>query len=412
MQTTNNKNKNTQQQTITTTNNKHKHKHKHKQHKTNRDGRSRKFAFIGFRSMEMANEARQFFDRTFIDTSRISVELAMPVYCVLSCYCIVIVLYCIIFFEMSVSREIQIDTNYFFFNNNHNNKKQPGDDQLPRPWSKYSQGSSRFAEYLKKKEEASKSQSNLAVPARFFLHSHFCLFVFVCVCLFVCLCLCCLCLFVFVCVCLCLFVCVCLCCLYCLCCLCLFVFVCVCLFVFVCVCLCCLYCLCCLCCLFVLSVFISLQWQCCCCSLPPHCSGAREKGKSHLANDPEFQEFLSVVQPRSAKKLWANDDTITAPSSSDQQKQQQQTSSVKQENSILKMADGDGVGGSGSDDEEYFQNPSIGDKLFFGLFVVCCLLFVVCCLLLRILLICLRLWHNRNNNKYRWLHSKYNTQCK
>ena len=40
-----------------------------------RDGASRQFGFVGFRSAEEAADALKYFNRTFIDTSRISVEV-------------------------------------------------------------------------------------------------------------------------------------------------------------------------------------------------------------------------------------------------------------------------------------------------------------------------------------------------
>lgn len=41
-----------------------------------RDGESRRFGFVGYRGVEDAREAEKFFNRSFIDTSRIEVELA------------------------------------------------------------------------------------------------------------------------------------------------------------------------------------------------------------------------------------------------------------------------------------------------------------------------------------------------
>lgn len=64
-----------------------------------RDGRLRGFAFVGYGSAKEAREAAKYFDHTFVDTSRIQVELAKPM----------------------------------------------GDPSLDRPWSKYSSGSSAFA---------------------------------------------------------------------------------------------------------------------------------------------------------------------------------------------------------------------------------------------------------------------------
>jgi RNA recognition motif-containing protein len=43
---------------------------------TSKDGKSRRFAFVGFRTDVQANEAQNHFNNTFIGMSRISVELA------------------------------------------------------------------------------------------------------------------------------------------------------------------------------------------------------------------------------------------------------------------------------------------------------------------------------------------------
>ncbi|KAK4534967.1 hypothetical protein CDCA_CDCA03G0992 [Cyanidium caldarium] len=43
-----------------------------------RDGRSRQFAFVGYRTAEAAAQSQKHFNRTFIDTSRIQVEVALP----------------------------------------------------------------------------------------------------------------------------------------------------------------------------------------------------------------------------------------------------------------------------------------------------------------------------------------------
>eukprot|EP00002_Diphylleia_rotans_P037967 TRINITY_DN8561_c0_g1_i1.p1 TRINITY_DN8561_c0_g1~~TRINITY_DN8561_c0_g1_i1.p1 ORF type:complete len:683 (+),score=195.43 TRINITY_DN8561_c0_g1_i1:100-2148(+) len=66
----------------------------------NERGQSRKLAFIGFRSEKESKAALKYFNNTYIDTCKIVVEFA----------------------------------------------KKPGDESLPRPWSKYSQGSSAYAE--------------------------------------------------------------------------------------------------------------------------------------------------------------------------------------------------------------------------------------------------------------------------
>lgn len=42
-----------------------------------RDGQSRQLAFVGFRSVEQAAAAQAYFDHTFIDACRISVEVGL-----------------------------------------------------------------------------------------------------------------------------------------------------------------------------------------------------------------------------------------------------------------------------------------------------------------------------------------------
>ena len=43
-----------------------------------RDGRSRQMAFIGFKSVEQATEAIKYFNRTYMDTSKLAVEVSLP----------------------------------------------------------------------------------------------------------------------------------------------------------------------------------------------------------------------------------------------------------------------------------------------------------------------------------------------
>eukprot|EP00962_Isochrysis_galbana_P044290 scaffold17138_cov82-Isochrysis_galbana.AAC.3 len=64
-----------------------------------REGKSRMFGFVGFRTPEQAEEARSYFSRSFIDTSRLEIEMA----------------------------------------------KSRGDSELARPWSRHSKGSSAYA---------------------------------------------------------------------------------------------------------------------------------------------------------------------------------------------------------------------------------------------------------------------------
>eukprot|EP00007_Cunea_sp_BSH-02190019_P008316 CAMPEP_0174238704 /NCGR_PEP_ID=MMETSP0417-20130205/12152_1 /TAXON_ID=242541 /ORGANISM="Mayorella sp, Strain BSH-02190019" /LENGTH=649 /DNA_ID=CAMNT_0015317573 /DNA_START=11 /DNA_END=1957 /DNA_ORIENTATION=+ len=70
------------------------------------DGRSRQFGFVGYRTEEEASRARKFFDKSYINTSRLTVETAMMV----------------------------------------------GDERIPRAWSRYTQGSSRHTRHEKWKD--------------------------------------------------------------------------------------------------------------------------------------------------------------------------------------------------------------------------------------------------------------------
>ncbi|KAJ1972817.1 Multiple RNA-binding domain-containing protein 1 [Dimargaris xerosporica] len=82
----------------------------------NQKGESRRFAYIGFRTEKEAKAAVRHFNETFMDTTRILVEMARPI----------------------------------------------GDADLPRPWSVYSKGSSAFERKEKKATTAEKRQSQAA----------------------------------------------------------------------------------------------------------------------------------------------------------------------------------------------------------------------------------------------------------
>ena len=73
-----------------------------------KEGKSRLFGFVGFRTPQAAAAAQKHFARSFIDTSRITIEASKPM----------------------------------------------GDESLARPWSRYSQGSSTWA---KRNPEAAKA---------------------------------------------------------------------------------------------------------------------------------------------------------------------------------------------------------------------------------------------------------------
>ncbi|EKX44674.1 hypothetical protein GUITHDRAFT_109452 [Guillardia theta CCMP2712] len=77
------------------------------------DGKSRNFGFVGFKSEKDAHKALKYFQDTYIDTSKITVEFAKPV----------------------------------------------GDSSLSRPWSKYSEGSSAHDRVTKKHSSADVSEN-------------------------------------------------------------------------------------------------------------------------------------------------------------------------------------------------------------------------------------------------------------
>ncbi|KAI0563204.1 RNA recognition motif [Gracilaria domingensis] len=77
-----------------------------------RDGKSRQFGFVGFRTPQAARVAKSRLHKSFVDTSRVTVEQARTV----------------------------------------------GAEDLPRPWSKYSKGSSRFEKQNDKQEEKERKQ--------------------------------------------------------------------------------------------------------------------------------------------------------------------------------------------------------------------------------------------------------------
>lgn len=80
-----------------------------------KDGKFRKFAFIGFRQDQDAQRAMKYLDKTFVDTSKIQVELCKTV----------------------------------------------GDKTFARPWSKYSKESMAYQRKMKKVEERKKRIAGL-----------------------------------------------------------------------------------------------------------------------------------------------------------------------------------------------------------------------------------------------------------
>ena len=76
------------------------------------DGQSRRFAFVGYKTEQEAQKALKHFQNSFMDTCKISLELALP----------------------------------------------SGHKELPRPWSKYSEGSSAFSQSQKGNQEKEKKK--------------------------------------------------------------------------------------------------------------------------------------------------------------------------------------------------------------------------------------------------------------
>lgn len=85
-----------------------------------KDGASRQFGFVGFRSAEEAADALKYFNRTFIDTSRISVEVA----------------------------------------------EKFGSQQIARPWSRYSEGSSAHKKLETKQNPVSQDSSKASKKSK------------------------------------------------------------------------------------------------------------------------------------------------------------------------------------------------------------------------------------------------------
>ncbi|KAL1936134.1 hypothetical protein VTP01DRAFT_268 [Rhizomucor pusillus] len=78
------------------------------------DGKSRRFGFVGYKDEKSAQEAIEYFNNSFIDTSRISVSKALP----------------------------------------------KGADGLPRPWSKYSAGSTAYQKVHEQQQEKQDKKKN------------------------------------------------------------------------------------------------------------------------------------------------------------------------------------------------------------------------------------------------------------
>jgi RNA recognition motif-containing protein len=57
-----------------------------------REGKSRRFGFVGYASLDAAKEARSYFDNTYLHTSKMGIEYAQPV-----CYrpLVVVAVFCV-----------------------------------------------------------------------------------------------------------------------------------------------------------------------------------------------------------------------------------------------------------------------------------------------------------------------------
>jgi multiple RNA-binding domain-containing protein 1 len=77
-----------------------------------RDGKFRRFAFVGFSNEKDAFDCQNYFNQTYMDTSKLQVDLALPV----------------------------------------------GDSSLPRPWSRHSRGSSAYSAFNPEESEASRKK--------------------------------------------------------------------------------------------------------------------------------------------------------------------------------------------------------------------------------------------------------------
>lgn len=85
-----------------------------------KDGVSRRFGFVGYPTEKQAKAAKKHFDQTYMDTSKLIVEIALK-----APACHDRTLVCAPASQMRCAVVSQI-----------------GDEAIPRPWSKYSEGSS------------------------------------------------------------------------------------------------------------------------------------------------------------------------------------------------------------------------------------------------------------------------------
>ena len=109
-----------------------------------KDGQFRRFGFIGYRNEEDAANAVQHFNRTFINTARLDVrnKRLNVINKKKKCFVLILCFVCFVRAHLKVSLA-----------------KAVGDDSIPRPWSRFSRGSSAYQrreQELKQKEESAK----------------------------------------------------------------------------------------------------------------------------------------------------------------------------------------------------------------------------------------------------------------
>lgn len=109
------------------------------------DGKFRRFAFIGFKTEEQAKLAQSYFDQTFVDTCKISVEECASLGIVYN-------------WVYSVSNLVAINKLTLI--------NASGDPSKPRSWSKYANDSSHKAKNVESNKANVESKENLGLAGK------------------------------------------------------------------------------------------------------------------------------------------------------------------------------------------------------------------------------------------------------